>query len=93
MIYQDLLRDKNKALEILLARAGIDQQEQKKSKEKKRLRFNKLANKRVGNALKSIKILKCLSNKSKYSYSEEEFAELINILKKSFKSMKKEFIH
>ena len=93
MIYQDLLRDKNKALEILIARAGIDQKKEKKLKEIKRLRFTKLVNKRVRNALKSLKLLTNLSNKSKYSYSQDEFVELKNLLNNSFKLMKKEFTH
>ena len=46
-------------------------------------RFKRLANKRLANAIKQLKLLSNLSNKSHYSYKNEEINEIIKMLRKA----------
>ena len=60
-------------------------------KNKKREKFNRLANKRVRNGIKSLKLIQNLSNKSKYLYTEKEYKEIIQELDKLFVNLRKKF--
>lgn len=51
--------------------------------DEKQVKFRKLAEKRVNNAIKNIQLIGNLSNTSAYSYTEEE-------VKKIFKTLKEE---
>lgn len=53
--------------------------------EKKNDKFKRLANKRLANAVKQLKLLSNLSNKSHYFYKNEEINEIIKILKKAIR--------
>jgi len=91
MVYQDLLNDKNKALEILIARSGVDVEKEQLKKQNKREKFNKLANTRVRNGIKSLQLIQNLSNKSKYFYTEKEYQEIIKELQKTYTKLRKNF--
>ena len=91
MMYQELLNDKNKALEILIARSGLDIKKEQSKKYCRRKKFNRLVNTRVRNGIKSFQLIKNLSNKSKYLYTEEEYQEIIRELDKSFRILRKKF--
>ena len=91
MIYQDLLNDQNKALEILIARSGVDIEKEQSKKHRKREKFNRLANTRVRNGIKSLQLIKNLSNKSKYLYTEKEYQEIVKELDKTFTILRKKF--
>ncbi len=91
MIYQDLLNDKNKALEILLARSGVDIEKEQSKKQNRREKFNRLANKRIRNGIKSLQLIQNLSNKSKYLYTEKEYQEIIKKLEKTYTKLRIKF--
>lgn len=58
---------------------------------KKNSKFNGLLSKRIPKALKSIKLIGNLSNRSSYDYNNYQVNEIIKQLKKSLKLMKKKF--
>ena len=90
-MYQELLNDKNKALEILIARSGVDIEKEQSKKYHKRAKFNRLANSRVRNGIKSLQLIQNLSNKSNYLYTEKEYKEIIRELDKTFSILRKKF--
>lgn len=61
------------------------------TREKDRLKFVELAEKRVGRALKDIKLIGNLSNKSNYSYTEEDVKKIHSALKKAVEDMHQRF--
>ena len=91
MMYQELLNDKNKALEILIARSGVDIEKEQSKKYRRREKFNRLANTRVRNGIKSLQLIQNLSNKSKYLFTEKEYQEIIKELEKTFTKLRKKF--
>ena len=90
-MYQELLNDKNKALEILIARSAVDIEKEQSKKYRRREKFNRLANTRVRNGIKSLQLIKNLSNKSKYLFTEKEYQEIIRELDKTFTILRKKF--
>ena len=59
------------------------------SKEK----FHKLAKSRVNKAIKTIKLIGNLSNKSHYTYEQKEVDQIFNALNKEIKSTQSKFNH
>lgn len=57
----------------------------------RRTKFVELAEKRVNRALKDIKLIGNLSNKSNYSYTDQDVAKIYRALKKSIEEMKHRF--
>ena len=53
--------------------------------------FVKLAQNRVNKALKDIELIGNLSNKSNYSYTEEDVKKIYNVLKSALDDMKVRF--
>jgi hypothetical protein len=62
-----------------------------KTRENDRNKFVELANKRVNNAIKSIRLIGNLSNKSNYSYTDEDVKKIFNTLHKVVKESKLRF--
>ena len=60
-------------------------------REKDSDKFVELAEKRVSKALKDIKLIGNLSNKSNYSYSEEDVKKIHAALKKAVEEMHQRF--
>ena len=60
-------------------------------READRDKFIELAEKRVSRALKDIKLIGNLSNKSNYSYTEQDVKKIYSALKKSLDEMKSRF--
>ncbi len=56
-----------------------------------REKFKELAEKRVTKALKDIKLIGNLSNKSNYSYTDEDVKKIHGALKKALDEMKTRF--
>ena len=56
-----------------------------------REKFVELAQKRVNKAIKDIKLIGNLSNKSNYSYSDEDAKKIYAALKKALEEMKARF--
>ena len=54
-------------------------------------KFIELANKRVNKAIKDIRLIGNLSNKSTYSYSDEQAKKIIRTLQKELDVMKSKF--
>ncbi len=54
-------------------------------------KFVELAEKRVSKTLKDIKLIGNLSNKSNYSYTEQDVAKIYRALKKAIDEMKARF--
>ena len=61
------------------------------AREKDREKFVELAEKRVSKALKDIKLIGNLSNKSNYNYSDQDVKKIYSTLKKSLEEMKSRF--
>lgn len=61
------------------------------SREKDRQKFIDLANKRVNSAIKTIKLIGNLSNKSNYSYTENDVKMIFSALQKELKQAKDKF--
>jgi hypothetical protein len=59
--------------------------------ETNREKFIRLAEKRVGNTLNSIRLLGNLSNKSNYTYSDEDVDKIFSAIAKELKDCKKKF--
>jgi len=58
---------------------------------KSRERFVKLAENRVGRVIKDIRLIGNLSNRSNYSYSDEDVRKIVNVLSAELANMKKRF--
>ena len=56
-----------------------------------RKKFIELAEKRVSRALKDIKLIGNLSNRSNYSYTEQDVAKICRVLKRALDDMKGRF--
>jgi hypothetical protein len=56
-----------------------------------RQKFVELANKRVNNALKAVQLIGNLSNKSNYSYTEDDVEKIFSVLTKELKSCRERF--
>ncbi len=100
MNYHQNTVDRVIAAQILADRAGLDKIKKKKlvektkkseKKESKKNNFIRLANKRVSNAINSIKLVKNLSNKSSYKYSDKDAREILKILKEEYYAIRKKF--
>lgn len=61
------------------------------AREADREKFVELAEKRVTRALKDIKLIGNLSNKSNYSYTKSDTEKIYKVLKKSLEEMKTRF--
>jgi hypothetical protein len=61
------------------------------AREKDREKFVELAEKRVSKALKDIKLIGNLSNKSNYDYQEQDVKKIYSTLKKALEEMKSRF--
>ena len=62
-----------------------------KMAEDKRQKFLDLAEKRVNNAIKAIKVVGNLSNKKNYDYTEAHAKQMISALEKEVKELRKKF--
>ena len=60
-------------------------------READRKKFVELAEKRVSRALKDIKLIGNLSNKSNYSYTQQDVKKIHGVLKKALDDMKARF--
>ena len=61
------------------------------AREADRQKFKELAEKRVNRALKDIKLIGNLSNRSNYSYTEKDAKAIINALNKAVAEVKARF--
>ncbi len=61
------------------------------SREQDREKFVELAEKRVSKALKDLKLIGNLSNKSNYSYTDQDVKKIYGALKKALDEMKIRF--
>ena len=100
MNYHQNVVDRVIAAQILADRAGLDNFQKEKlvektkkseKKESKKNNFIRLANKRVSNAINSIKLVKNLSNKSSYKYRDKDAREILKILKEEYYAIRKKF--
>jgi transcription elongation GreA/GreB family factor len=60
-------------------------------REKDRLKFVELAEKRVSKAIKDIRLIGNLSNKSNYIYNDEDVRKIIRALDTEVKKLKQRF--
>jgi len=60
-------------------------------REKDRDKFVELAEKRVSRAIKDIRLIANLSNKSNYSYTDEDVRKIIRALDNEVKKLKQRF--
>ena len=60
-------------------------------REEDRIKFVKIATKRVNNAIKSIHLIGNLSNKSNYDYTEEDVEKIFKALQGELNACKKRF--
>lgn len=60
-------------------------------REKDRSKFVELAEKRVSKAIKDIRLIGNLSNKSNYSYTDEDVRKIIRALDSEVKKLKQRF--
>lgn len=56
-----------------------------------REKFVRLANKRVANAIKCIRLIGNLSNRSNYDYTDEDIQKIFRALQQEFSVCKKKF--
>jgi hypothetical protein len=61
------------------------------TRERDRAKFVDLANKRVNNAITVIRLIGNLSNKSNYSYTEEDVKKIFSALHKEMKEARRRF--
>lgn len=59
---------------------------------KNREKFVELAQKRVTRAIKDLRLIGNLSNKSNYSYTEDDVKKIINALDNEIKSLRRRFV-
>ena len=57
----------------------------------RRGKFVELAEKRVANAIRDIRLLGNLSNRTNYSYTREDFIQIISALQAEIRKLKKKF--
>lgn len=57
----------------------------------KELNFKNLANSRVNKAIKLLRLISNLSNKSHYTYSQEEADKIVSALNNEIKNIKEKF--
>ena len=55
------------------------------------IKFKKLAEKRVNNAIKQLKLVGNLSNKSNYNYTDEQAKKIIKVLSLELNELKMRF--
>lgn len=63
-------------------------QSQSKNKGEKREKFVKLAQKRTVNAIKSIRVIGKLGNKSAYQYDDSDVQKIVRVLSKEVDALK-----
>lgn len=63
-----------------------------KTNDTKNAAFKRLASKRTNNLLRNISLLGNLSNKRNYSYTEEDFRKIFNIIEEELKLAKSKFL-
>ena len=61
------------------------------AKQDKMQKFERLAEKRVGEALKKMKLIANLSNKSNYEYTDKHVKQIIDALESEMKLLKARF--
>ncbi|MDY7433496.1 hypothetical protein UJ203_17585 [Bacillus sp. V26] len=59
--------------------------------EDKRVRFERLAEKRMSDVIKKLRLVGNLSNKNNYEYSEEQAKQIIDTLDQEIKMLKNRF--
>jgi len=64
---------------------------QSNTKDKKRLKFKELAEKRMNRALDSIRLIGNLSNRQNYNYDEAEARKIIKALKNAVGDVERQF--
>tara|TARA_B110000196_G_C20917611_1_gene553656 strand:- start:117 stop:455 length:339 start_codon:yes stop_codon:yes gene_type:complete len=88
------------AAQILADRAGLDNLHKAKlvnsvkdseNNNSKKVKFKRLANKRVNKSLISLKLVSNLANKKNYSFSEREVKQIMNKLNVEIQNLKKKF--
>ena len=57
----------------------------------KKIKFEELANSRVNKAIKLLRLISNLANKSHYSYSQSEADKIVNTLSSEVKNIKEKF--
>ena len=57
----------------------------------KKIKFEELANSRVNKAIKLLRLISSLANKSHYSYSQNEADKIVNVLSSEVKNIKEKF--
>ena len=96
MNYQENIRSKSIALQILNDRAGIrkvqlENLEKQIKHNSKGENFKRLANIRVNHAIKSLRTIKGLSNTSRYFYNDYQVQEIMSKLKENIKILSNKF--
>jgi hypothetical protein len=100
MNYQQNIIKRAMAATILADRAGVEQSQKEmlvkratKStiKTSKRDNFKRLANKRVKNALKAVKILAFTANTSNYYYTNDESSQILKLILGEINELKRKF--
>ena len=61
------------------------------SNNKRRLKFEELAEKRVNDLIKKIKLLGNLSNRSNYDYTDEHVKQILSVVREEFKELERRF--
>jgi len=57
----------------------------------KKIKFEELANSRVNKAIKLLRLISNLANKSHYTYSQSDSDKIVNTLNQEIKSIKDKF--
>lgn len=57
----------------------------------KKIKFEELANSRVNKAIKLLRLISNLANKSHYSYSQSEADKIVNALSSEVKNIREKF--
>lgn len=68
-----------------------DKNDEKKPTESKSDAFKRIAERRVGNALKDIKLIGSLANTNNYEYSEEQVKKILTALESEVVNLQKRF--
>ena len=100
MDYKQNLVNQVIAAQLLADRAGLNNIDRKNlvnNAKKSQLRnskkdnFKRLANKRVNNVIKSLKLIKNLSNKSAYNYNNNDVKKILKLIKNEYDEIRKKF--
>ena len=67
---------------------GVDNMQKRENDHKK---FVELANKRVNNAMKSIRLIGNLSNRSNYSYDNDDIKKIFSALQRELRDARRRF--